>query len=59
MLARDLGGLLEADQQLGVEQVAHDGDEQHAAAQVEEGHGGQSVENTRKEAGVRVLLTGG
>ena len=57
MLASNVGGLLEKDQQLGVEQVAHDG-EQHAAAKVAQRHGRQSFKNSWKTPGVRLLLTG-
>ena len=57
MLASNVGGLLEKDQQLGVEQVAHDG-EQHAAAKVAQRHGRQSFKNSWKTPGVRILLTG-
>ena len=57
MLASNVGGLLAKDQQLGVEQVAHDG-EQHAAAKVAQRHGGQSFKNSWKTPGVRILLTG-
>ena len=57
MSAGDAGGLLEEDQQPGVEQVAHDG-EQLAAAKVAERHGRQSVKNTWKAASVRILLPG-